>query len=246
MTFFLFALLMLGCFFWGAFTVRNQIFPYSVMRRAAALVRRLREGSRTKVQSEGPEEKEEEVPPGGVARAAYDILFVGDSLVYGGRWASFFPEKRVYNAAMMGETTRGALRYIESVAVLRIPRAFIMLGAKDFESVGYRCATDKDLDETMRNYDKIVSDMRAQGTEVAILAALRVNQYLRGAYPNPHIDALNRRLAVYAEKIGAPFIDLNADFSDDAEGLKAAYTYDGIKLTDEAYRIWADRLREWI
>ncbi|WP_291719997.1 GDSL-type esterase/lipase family protein [Magnetospirillum sp. 64-120] len=222
-------------FVWGALTIRNHLFPYNPLRRLAGSTRRLLRRS-TGAFEEAPTRPDAVAP-------SYDLLFIGDSLVYGGDWERYFPGARIYNGAMMGETTWGALRYIESMAVLGAPRAVVMLGAKDFESVGYRCATTEDLDATMRNFDTIVSTIRRHGADVTIMAALQVNDQLRGSYPNPHIRALNARLEGYAKEIGASFIDLNADLSGDSEGLRACYTYDGIKLTDEAYAIWAERLR---
>jgi lysophospholipase L1-like esterase len=69
---------------------------------------------------------------------------------------------------------------------------------------------------------------------------------LRGDYPNPHIDALNSRLQDFARASGVPFIDLNKDLSNDKEGLRAEFTYDGSKLRDSAYEIWASRIARYL
>lgn len=225
---------------WGLFTIRNHIFPYSAVRSGARLVRAAVRflSKRASVPTEDPALDS--------TAGNYDVLFVGDSLTYGCDWRRFFPHLSIYNAAMMGETTHGALRYIESVAMLKAKRAFIMLGAKDFESVGYRCATSADLDEIMKNFRTISNTIMAHGTDIVILAALQVNRKLRGEYPNPHILHLNERLAAYAAEIGVPYVDLNEFLSDEVEGLRAEYTYDGIKLEEPAYKIWADKIAPFL
>jgi hypothetical protein len=154
-------ILMVMCFLWGAFTVRNRIFPYRILRRLSEISHGV-----FKVDNEMSPEKPAASQD---ASISYDALFVGDSLTYGGNWAAFFPEKRIYNAAVMGETTRGAMRYVDSVTRLGAKRAFIMLGAKDFESVGYRCATAEDLDETLRNIKTIFSTITFYGADVVML-----------------------------------------------------------------------------
>lgn len=56
------------------------------------------------------------------------------------------------------------------------------------------------------------------------------------------IDVINARLARFAEQRGIGFIDINERLSDAPGRLSAEMTNDGLHLSLEGYRIWADAL----
>jgi lysophospholipase L1-like esterase len=69
---------------------------------------------------------------------------------------------------------------------------------------------------------------------------------LPGLPPNLELILLNAALAEEAAKRGLAFIDLFRDLADEDNQLRLDCTSDGLHLAPPGYKIWAERLRQFL
>jgi lysophospholipase L1-like esterase len=128
------------------------------------------------------------------------------------------------------------------IEAVRAGKAFIMLGLNDFAREG------RSVDEVFDDYRRIVARLEKGGARVFIESTLACNADLAGwiscAAIQGSIRELNRRLAALASG-NIAFIDLNAALAGQ-RGLKPEYTYDGVHLNGEGYRVWRRQISRFI
>jgi lysophospholipase L1-like esterase len=79
---------------------------------------------------------------------------------------------------------------------------------------------------------------------VVVQAVLAVNPELcEEPVTNERIAAFNARLRALAERRGARFLDVNPALADARGQLDRRLTLDGVHVTGEGYRRWAEALR---
>lgn len=224
-------------FLWGVLAGRFQVFPFSLLRTAWRFAKRLRESLTFKVTGHhqvAPVEQEHVAP--------LDVMFLGDSLTFAYDWQARFPDLRIDNRGVLGETSEGLLTNLPHLLTLR-PRAIVlMIGINDFATIGLRSMSINDVDKTERNYRAILELCQSAGAHVVVNAVLKTNKHLNGVYLQRHVDTLNARLRALASAFACDFIDANEHLSNPEEGLRAQFTYDGVHLTEAAYEVWANEL----
>ena len=72
-------------------------------------------------------------------KAKADIVFLGDSLIYYGDFASAFPNKVVCNLGLRGDTIQGIIDRVEMVRKLEPKQVFLMVGINDVA----KCSLEK-------------------------------------------------------------------------------------------------------
>lgn len=161
----------------------------------------------------------------------YDVVFVGDSLTDDAEWHALFPQLKVANRGIQGDTTQGVLDRMDSIFSTGAPTVFIMLGTNDvLQSQPVAGIVDR--------YQKII----------AALLDKKLNVYLQStpllgklySHYNTNINSLNEELKQLANNDdGVVFIDLNAVLMDESLGqLDPELTYDDIHLTGSGYQRW--------
>jgi lysophospholipase L1-like esterase len=163
------------------------------------------------------------------------IAFMGDSLTDNGRWAEAYPNIRVRNFGIFGETTVGMLSRVSQLVDARPAAVFLMAGTNDIE---YGRSP-----ETIAANDGEILDRLAAGLP-------GVHLYLEGLLPRqPEYDAkvraVNALLKGVAAKRGIPFVDLYPRFVENGR-LNPALTGDGIHLMGEGYAIWRDAIKAYV
>ena len=67
-------------------------------------------------------------------KAKVDIVFLGDSLIYNGDFASVYPDKVVCNLGLRGDTLLGMKNRVEQVKLPKPKRVYLMAGVNDVAS----------------------------------------------------------------------------------------------------------------
>lgn len=150
----------------------------------------------------------------------FDIVLVGDSLTDHGRWSELLP-LRVANRGIGRDTVRMVTARADLIPA---GPTYIMIGVNDL-------VRGRAIDEVVEDYTELLN---ALGERAVVIQAVL------GPETVP-VEALNQQLAVLANETGARFLDLSPVL-----GYPLRTTYDGIHLTSEGYRLWADALaRDW-
>jgi lysophospholipase L1-like esterase len=170
-----------------------------------------------------------------------NVVLLGDSITEAFEPTRFFPGRRVLNRgigadvignSLPSEDRRGVLRRLDcSVFDCAATDVFLMVGVNDLNA-------GRTVDTMEAGYREILGKIkdRAPGIRVHVESLLPT----RGVFAknNEPIKEFNRRLKRLAEEFGYHYLDLHPLFVDEKGELKAAFTADGVHLTEPAYEIW--------
>jgi lysophospholipase L1-like esterase len=170
-----------------------------------------------------------------------NVVLLGDSITEAFEVTHFFPGRRVLNrgigADVIGnglpsDDRRGVLRRLDSsVFHCAATDVFLMIGVNDLNA-------NRTVDLMEAGYREILQQIRDKAPTVRV----HVESLLptRGVFAskNEPIKEFNGRLKRLAEEFGYKYLDLHPLFVDEKGELKAAFTADGIHLTEPAYEIW--------
>lgn len=169
---------------------------------------------------------------------AEPFLFIGDSLIEFFNWQKRFPDRKIFNGGIAGETTEGLLARLPNV-IQQVPSpglVMIMTGINNVAMEDYAF---------LFTYEKIISRLQQVYSQapIVITSLLPVNLYFLG----DAVPRLNRRLKDTARKSNTIYLDLYPLFVDnDSRIISSYYEPDGVHLSGTGYEIWAKALEEQI
>jgi hypothetical protein len=82
-----------------------------------------------------------------------EIIFLGDSLSDSCEWSELFPNQRIKNRGIAGDTTNGILNRIDEVIASKPQKLFLLIGINDLER-GRRIA------DIVKNYRLILETLK--------------------------------------------------------------------------------------
>lgn len=175
---------------------------------------------------------------------AHPVVFLGDSITYGGDWPSLFPDSPVENRGIGGDSTRGLLRRLDQIVALKPSQIFLMIGTNDL------CYNRK-IPDVIANYRVILTRLRSElpDTAIYVQSVLPFNDEMfppRNLRRNANIAALNIAIRKLAAEFEIPYVDLSPAFTGPDGRLPAKYTDDGLHLSDAAYLVWRDQIKNLV
>lgn len=157
-----------------------------------------------------------------------DVVFLGDSLTKEGQWSEAFPDNKIANRGVSGDTSEGIIRRIEQILEINPKIVFIMIGIND---IGWG-AKSADI---IFNYRKILEVLSGNGIEVVIQSTLLSD---RRSW-NIKVNDLNSQLVELSRDFDCEYIDVNKVLAPSGI-LTTEFSFDGIHLKPEAYIKWFD------
>jgi len=171
-----------------------------------------------------------------MSHSVFKYLMIGDSITQDGAWNRLLGRDDVLNRGIAGDTSRGVLRRVD-----RLPdgleKAFVMVGINDL-------VWNESIDHIFNNYVQILERLRSKNIIPIVQSTLYAGRESAKRY-NPSVEVLNDELREYCEGENIDFIDLNRVLSPHGK-LEDRYTLDGIHLEDEAYRVWAEKIKNYL
>ena len=162
-----------------------------------------------------------------------DIVFLGDSITEGGPWEELFPDLRVRNRGVGGDTSEGVLARLEQVSRATPAKVFLLIGTNDL----FRGDSE---DEIVANITEILDRLKQEtpDTEVYLQSVLPRAPSFRAT-----IEALNARLAEVALEHGSAWVDLYPAFLDpETGGIRAELSNDELHLLGPGYALWKEQV----
>jgi len=158
------------------------------------------------------------------------VVFVGDSLTDGMRWNETFPDRRVRNYGVSGDTVQGVVNRIDQVVAAEPAQVFVQIGTNDITH-------GRTAEEIAANYATLL-DRLADGLPDARI-------YVQSVLPREPSRAeivrdVNTRIAVLARERGAQYVDLHTRFVVDGGRIDPRLTPDDLHLSGEGYMRWRD------
>ena len=178
--------------------------------------------------------------PAKETRLANLKIFLGDSLTEGHNWARDFPP--AVNLGIGGDTCGGVWARLGEVVDLNPAEIFLQIGINDFLR---GAPPDEILAGHLRIWDELAERLPASRLRVVSMLPY-LEAALPGLPPNLELILLNAALAEEAGRRGLVFIDLFRDLADADNQLRLDCTSDGLHLAPPGYKIWSDKLREFL
>ncbi|AKD05197.1 SGNH/GDSL hydrolase family protein [Pontibacter korlensis] len=181
------------------------------------------------------------------AKGEKRVVFMGNSITEG--WGKlspkFFADKPYINRGISGQTTpQMLLRFRPDVINLKPAVVVILAGTNDIAG-NTGPAT---LEEIAGNIISMAELAKANNIKVVLASVLPAYDYgwKPGLEPAQKIVALNKMIKSYADKNGLQYIDYHTAMADERQGLKEAYTYDGVHPNEAGYKVMAPLAEEAI
>ncbi len=168
-----------------------------------------------------------------------NLTFIGDSLTEFYDWQERFPEYRVTNLGVAGETVEGLLDRLDRVRsrINNPDIIFIMTGINNIAMERY------DITET---YREIVRRLTAWFKHSKIVVQSVLPARLEWINNNV-IQDINRHLKQTAREFSAEYLDVYSLFIDAAGNPKSEYLLDdGVHLSEKGYQVWAKEVERFL
>lgn len=165
----------------------------------------------------------------------YTTMMLGDSITDEGRWDELLNIDTVQNRGISGDTTSGVLERLDSIGK-NIENVFIMIGVNDI-------MRGSSVDDVYANYLEIIKVFQERNIKVYIQSTLYIGERRAGNF-NTEVEALNKKLEIYASENKITFINLNPIFAPN-KILEKKYTFDDLHLNGSAYKLWAQEIKQY-
>lgn len=167
------------------------------------------------------------------------LVFIGDSLTQWFDWQRRFPDHRIMNLGISGETVQGLLNRRENIRsrVVNPDHIFLMTGINNIANEQYDILTP---------YREIVRNLTTwyKKTTLVIQSILPVD--LTWIDPNL-IRNTNRDLEQIAKEFNSEYLDVYRLFFDSKGNAKVDLLQDdGVHLSSKGYDVWADEVERFL
>jgi len=163
------------------------------------------------------------------------VVFLGDSISEQGDWERLFPELPTLNRGIGGYAIRDLAAHLD--ASIREPAAIsLLIGTNDLHGLG----KSRKIQSIAEQMTSLVHHLRALAPEARLL----INSVLpRTTHFRERIIELNRRYRQIAVESRATYVDAWPALAGPDGAIQKAFTIEGLHLSIEGYRVWADVLR---
>lgn len=167
---------------------------------------------------------ETELPP--------TTVFLGDSLTAEGAWDEWFPDRRVVNLGVGGDTTESVLERLDQVVEEHPSTIVLMIGTNDL-------AWRRSVEQIVGGVESILWRLHQELPEARILVQSvlpRAEDY------TDRIKDINIHLRQFASTVKAEWVDLWPVFADDKDELRTDYSEDRLHVNAQGYAAWREEL----
>lgn len=175
------------------------------------------------------------------------VVFMGNSImeVWISKHPGFFSGRPYINRGISGQTTsQMLLRFRQDVIQLEPAVVVLLAGTNDIAGNTGPATTDM----IAGNIASMIELAQTHGIKVILCSVLPAAQYFWAKEKNPaeEIPKLNERLKQLAAEKRVLYLDCFSAMTDGKNGLKPAYTYDGVHPTEAGYDVMEPLVEEAI
>lgn len=174
-------------------------------------------------------------------------VLLGDSITDFFNWYELFYDfskvsgQAVYNRGISGDTTDRLLERLDDNVLSINPKNIVLLiGTNDI-------GRGLPLSMSVENVSKIIEITKEKCPDVNFIlqAVYPINRGMRDKFEkrsNEKIELMNKEFIKLSEKYGCVWLDITGKLKDETGNLKKEYTYDGLHLNVNAYKIVAENV----
>ncbi|TDW29097.1 GDSL-type esterase/lipase family protein [Cryobacterium psychrophilum] len=161
------------------------------------------------------------------------IVFLGDGLIAGGKWAEWLPDYDVTNLGVSGNTTDEIVAGLDSVIALEPDAIVMLIGTND---LGWRRSDEY----VVRNVETILYRLRKALPQTRLL--------VQSVFPRDRdlantIRNINRHIWQYAPTQHALYLDLWPALAQSDGVIDPRFSEDYLHLTEAGYEAWVSELK---
>jgi lysophospholipase L1-like esterase len=170
---------------------------------------------------------------------SYPMLFIGDSLTEWFDLPKYFPDARIINEGIAGDTTYGVLERLDQLIDMQVEKIFLMIGINDIFN-GF------DKYDIIENQQLIIETIQTHANSSALIvqSLLPVNERMLGSNGNLNktISFINAKLKEQCDARKVMFLNLHPYFLS-GNDMRREFTTDGGHLSDAGYQLWAKKIQ---
>ncbi|MBR1471632.1 MAG: hypothetical protein IJ600_08330 [Lachnospiraceae bacterium] len=173
-----------------------------------------------------------------------DVVFLGDSLTERCSWNEMFPDLRVLNRGIGGDTVNGVLVRLDTVMKTQPKKIFLMVGVNNLMN-------GNEVDQIIEDYSVLLDELQEiqeeDGCKIYVESILPAGAALKNA-SRVILDGreVNAAVREMCEDRDITYIDLTDKFSNEDLGLRNEYDYDGVHINAKGYRVLREILEEYV
>ena len=153
-----------------------------------------------------------------------DVAFLGDSLTDGYPVQDWYPQYKVVNRGIGGDSTWGLEERLDCSAYDVNPKVIVLL-------IGIN-----NLDTMLQNYERIVQKIKQNLPNTKIIIESLTPESGDFAFRNPQAISNNVKVKNIAQRNGCTYIDMYSELLDpNTNELKHEYTIEGLHFTPQGY-----------
>lgn len=174
-------------------------------------------------------------------------VLLGDSITDFFNWYELFYDfsknsgQAVYNRGISGDTTDRLLERLQENVLNISPKNIVLLiGTNDI-------GRGLPLSMSIENVSKIIEDTKKACPDINFIlqAVYPINRGMRDRFEkrsNEKIELMNKEFIKLSEKYNCVWLDITDKLKDEIGNLKKEYTFDGLHLNINAYKIIAENI----
>ena len=170
-----------------------------------------------------------------------DIVMLGDSLTHEGLWSEHFPEYRILNRGISGDSTADIIKRLPQIYKLKPEAIFFMVGVNDV-------IQRVDFETTQSNYKIIFDGLGAHlpHTKIYIQSILPFGKDFIFPVQTQVFNRLNNTLKEEAARRRYTYINLWSEMTTRQGLLREEFTNDGAHLMGSGYLAWSRQLEPFL
>jgi sialate O-acetylesterase len=174
-----------------------------------------------------------------------DIVFIGNSITNSAEWNELFPQKRVKNRGISGDTSEGVYDRLDPVVKGKPAKIFILIGINDI-------SRGIEVETIVQNMKRIVEKIQTESpkTKIYIQSILPVNPdfgMFKGHEKPQLIKEINQQYQNIAKEYNVNYINLYPHFLEEGtDRMNKKYTNNGLHLLGEGYLLWSKIIKPYL
>ncbi|MCU1477157.1 MAG: hypothetical protein JWQ64_1850 [Subtercola sp.] len=160
------------------------------------------------------------------------LVFLGDSLTFGGSWQEWFGDYEVQNYGVEGDTTDDVKARLDDVVELNPGTIVLLIGTNDL-------GKGRSVEHIVQNIETILVTLRNELPDAEILLQ---SVMPRGQEFADEIRDINRHIWQFASSVRTHYLDLWPALALEDGELNPQYTPDQVHLNALGYEAWLSEL----
>jgi len=170
-----------------------------------------------------------------------DVVFFGDSLSKNSDFRQYFPDLSIVNLGMNGDTITGMQERVKMIAAVSPSKVFILGGVNALR--------DDNLEKCVSDFAALLDSIRVEvpDADICVQSILPISREIQDSVGehDSTIRSYNEALRGLAEERGMDYADIYPLYEKGGE-IDPELTLDGVHITDQAYSLWAEQIKELV